>query len=429
MTTQMNTRQIIGKLMLLGEEESGHAIPEVSSLTPSERQQLLHEATVQKCGITVLELFERWNLNTAENQDLLQLQRQRLATIKKYLQLLTPSMLVLKGPALARYYPRWITRFSSDLDILTEDQLAVTELGRKLIAMGMQQRFASLWIVDSKSRFPLCGSIFFDDATDTTQAASVEIQIGGFPLSTNGIVDFQVFWNYSEHNTGLPGDAATLTPTGQVCLVLTDLTQREKAPNVTIRHIIDLIYLLESRGDRVNWHLVRQFVHQQGTANGINRLFKAAQDSGLFARLMTAGFAIHLPDLGLDAWLHRWSIPRILAQHVRQQRPGSTLATASMHFYRSISLSIRNRLAWLQPLLKISELSFLTDKLSHLGMRMALIPICSIKTNKTYFLNTNGKTFYISPIGVFFITQHGLIENEERGSLFTLFKTALSSTK
>jgi hypothetical protein len=418
----MNFHAILGKIMTCAEANIDQVMLEVKGLPQNLQQRLVKTAFMEKCGINVLESYERWGILSKENQKELAIQRSKRASIGELLSFLPAEALLLKGPALARYYPFWISRFSGDLDVLVESHQDIRELGRRLSNIGMRQRLASLWVADLSGRLPLAGSIFYDDADSERNAVTVEIQIGGFPISMSGIVSFNALMKYSEHTLKNITPAATLTPTGQVCLILTDLAGKTKKPSATVRHVVDMIYLLEQVRNQINWEEVGEYVHRNAAILGLLRLEGAAKKCGLTKRLKSAGLSLKRTSFGLDFLLHKIQMFRVYSFFSRQNEDG--ILSSSLQMYRAITVKLR-KYTFFHSFLRLLDTQRLTAILSRCGMRVVLVPICSSNTTKIGYLFLKGYNFLVHPLGIFLITQHGLVGESDREYFFKLIQSQL----
>lgn len=371
---------------------------------------LLPESDEDRAAVWTLAQEEKCHLNLAlywrarggaefSQQSDLEVAPQRQAHSLDIVRRLPPSAILLKGQALHRHYPEGIDRFSADIDVLIEDPTALRDVHASVQPAGYVQDGAGYWHVPRRSDMKgLFASLRYWTPERTKATTSMEVQIGGFPISWTKLLPFEVL---ARGARPLPGfGCRCLSPTGQLLLAITDYGSR-RSP-ITVRHLADLLHLLEAEGDQVDLAALAQDLTLHRLWHGLDKLFVAMEARGLRTRV---------PPL-LEA-LSRLRPARALGDPSRR-RP---LATGLDRLFTSLE---RRRFG--RKLERWACQAPLVDYMLRADFRVCGLPIVTRPQPVTQLVECEGVYFLVHGAGVCALTlMRGT--DAHRRALFDLFRS------
>lgn len=380
------------------------ALPALTCGSTDERAARWVLAKAEKCHLNLARHWVTQGVPFAEQSDL-EVGPERHARAIEIIKLLPPTAILIKGPALHRYYPRGVDRFSSDIDVLIADPSSLREVHACLPASYLPDG-EGFWHV------PMTGGLdrFFASQRYATRegtraACSLEVQIGGFPISWERVLPFDVV---ARDACALPGyECRCLSPTGQLLLAITDFGSRRGA--ITVRHLADLIHFLRVESESIDLQALAACLTDHGLWHGLGKFFAAMDERGLRAEVPPLLDA--LARLRPDRWEHLG---------LRAGRRRASVASLVDACFRAAEGRAVGR--WLLPL---ADRSFMVRYLLRAGYRVCAVPVITRPNPFTELVECGGVFFLIHGAGVYALSLMR-VEDARRRALFELFRSAPS---
>jgi hypothetical protein len=413
----MNKIEILTQLMLSRTEVFTRLLSEIVTWGVEQRREFLQCARDEKCFPNAAALFAAANILDQQGLNELQIARLRYQCSQDLTTRLPSNLLLLKGAALERYYPEGVVRDLFDIDLMVSDADAMLQLANMVRDNGYELAHTMLWSINQKNLRELTGSVRFRSKVKDLSNVEVEVHFGAFPTSLCTGITTEEFLQFADRDHGLPTTAISLTPTGQLCLILADYAIRTSTP-VTVRHIADIMFLFNSCGAEIDLPFIINFVQRHAICNSIAMLRNKLLDCGItqfhpkLAQLVDN--KILLRAAKADRSHYRRALFAPLASGLVRWR---TLIRVALFEYRNVTLWARKK-RFLRLLLKLSDQNWLTLKLAGIGMRMAMTPISRRGDTVFTLKKIDEHIFYVMPMGTFHMSQHGILSEEEKYSMF-----------
>jgi hypothetical protein len=245
------------------------------------RAALLRIAQRERCHPNLLQLWAAEEPLSDDETALAEALQAKAAGAQRLTQSLPPGIVLLKGANIHRHYPPDTPRYSGDVDVLVPDLRALGSLHSRLVEQGYQCGASGLWGLGPGRDLSRCvGSLRYQSASDA-QAVSVEVQVGGFPLSLARVLPADELLTQA-HRLGT-APYVTLEPTRQLMLALADFMVR--VDPLTVRHLADLCNLLQQAGDAIDPPVLARACRHWGLGAGLDKLHAAVAAKGLTDRM------------------------------------------------------------------------------------------------------------------------------------------------
>lgn len=258
------------------------AVPVLLPQREGERAALWACAQDEKCHLNLALYWRSQGGAAFAEQADLEVAPQRQERSIDIVRRLPASAVLLKGPALHRHYPPGVDRFSVDIDVLIADPTALREVHASVLPAGYVPDGSGYWQVPLRAGMAgLFASLRYWTPERTKATTSMEIQIGGFPISWERVLPFDVL---ARGARPLPGfECRCLAPTGQLLLAITDYGSRQGP--ITVRHLADLVHLLRAEGAAVELPELARDLTAYGLWHGLDKFLAAMEARGLRGRV------------------------------------------------------------------------------------------------------------------------------------------------
>lgn len=198
---------------------------------------------------------------------------------------LPEGTVLLKGANIHRLYPAGAARYSGDVDVMLRDYAALGALHSQLKQRGYTPAGSGWWgfVAEPQLRHGLA-SLRYEIPGQESLAVSVEVQIGGFPISVERAVGFDELCRDVRR---LPERTyLTLAPTPQILLAIADFVGRTTP--IYLRHLADLTLVVERADTGIDVDYLRARIRALDLRSGVDKLMEAARSKGLEAALPDA---------------------------------------------------------------------------------------------------------------------------------------------
>lgn len=373
---------------------------------PQLRDRIRQLARQEKCLPNVL---EAWNSTDAlEGDDFQTLQRLRKKHLasQEIVRRLPSEAIMLKGAGMQRYYPEGVARYTVDVDLLLNSMHSLGSVQHAMKEVGYVPEGAGPWglRVDSAALSGVA-SIRYWTRERTGDAVSVEVQVGGFPLSATSttVVPFDTLARDAEHLPGL--SCRGLSPTCQLTLLLTDFCVR-RGP-ITVRHIADLAHLDHAAGPRIDYDAVARDIERHALKPGVEKLVAtaAAKDLSDFLPRRLQTLIDRTSQLQWAPVRRRW----------RQRMAEYAVSHANRDSAQSQERS------WVtHPRLLLNVIRS--------GVRVYGIPIVSRYSGTPALLHIRDCLYLVNGAGVFALSLSGSVTEARRRVMFDSYRAAPQPT-
>ncbi len=367
---------------------------------PQDKSRLLALAKLEKCLPNILALWI--SQGTADELDRKLhhgLRAKHQAGVEVSVGLPADAIL-LKGESMLRYYPTNIERFSGDVDVLVRDlntavqtHQHLSRLGYRCVETGSWGRARGSPLSDSYA------SVRYRRGADDANSVSIELQIGGFPVSISRLVKFDELSVDAERS--IDGYLA-LAPTQQVLLAFADYQVRTEP--ITLRHIADLFHLGLKASSAINIDYIRTRVRELALEHGVQKFYLAARRKGVYDAL--PGIFSKIAE-GLE--VHTRIVPHNPPTSLRAWFGGQVLRAGAL-LGRS---GITETLACYPPIVFMTIQS---------GVRVYAIPLSATASSVTHLFRSRQAIFLATGAGVFALSITGFASERLRHRFFSALK-------
>lgn len=413
-------------LLLTEPQPEGAANPLIEALVEGgEETQAL--AGRERCLPNLLDLLaQRRALDDAERKT-----RERLRTLHVSAGVicaeLPEDVVLLKGANIHRLYPVGAARYSGDVDVMLRDYSALGALQAYLKQHGYVSAGSGLWgfRTEPKLRHGLA-SLRYAIPDQASSTVSVEVQIGGYPITVERAVGFDELCREVKRLPGRP--YRTLAHTPQVLLAIADFVGRTSP--ISIRHLADLSLVVRQADSDIDIDYLRARIRALNLRSGVDKLMLAARSKGLEAALPQA--------LRSLAQTPRAPTARPSARYQASPAPGDLPASGddpppprARPIRRAIAVTLLGaaRFAqWLRPESLLTAAFVSRAGLVRLaldaGYRVFGIQISHTPMPTTTVINADGGLYLSGGGGVYALSLGGRCTAESRRWLFQRLRTA-----
>lgn len=425
----MKSRQadlaLLADLMLHHESGSTTLLAQLPQWDSTRRADMLALAKKEKCYSNLANLYVKAGLLPQSEIEAMQQAAARQQSAQELCEQLPPHVLLLKGPALQRHYPAQVVRDCADIDLCVATPQAGQAICHVLRERGYDIAGTSLWIADPHQRHPFSAAVRFYPRDNNPLQVSAEVHYGGFPTSYCTNFSAQEMWLFAADDSAVAGAGMSLSTTGQLCLILADYAVRTSTP-VTVRHVVDVVFLLRACESELDLDKVQEFVMRHSLCNSIVMLRDKLQECGIHTLPAKLTALINNPALLARAKADRNYYRRVrLAPPQDQKTRWRALAQCALFAYRSTTLNLVEKPLW-RSLLKLSDRPWINLRLAAWGLRMAATPLSKRSTLQSHYLRIGNDLFYLCPLGGFHLSQHGMLDEQQRYQAFVTLSTHLN---
>ncbi|GAA4789049.1 nucleotidyltransferase family protein [Lysobacter hankyongensis] len=345
-------------------------------------------------------------LDAAETDMREALETQHLSSLA-ILEGLPAGTVLLKGANIHRHYPAGAARYSGDVDLMLRGYADLGPLHAHLQSQGYVPFGSGLWGFRADDGFDgALASLRYWHPERDERMVSIEVQVGGFPISERQCLRFDELCRDAER---LPGKAyLTLAPTAQLLLALADFVGRQSP--ISVRHLADVVLVARHAPASIDIDHLRARVRTLGLMSGVDKLLAAAHAKGLLdalpAPLLTLGEAPARPSASADAEARRDPRPRGRLRHAL----ASGLLAAARQAYR-FRPDARWSAAWSS---RPALVRFVLDS----GHRVAGIPMSFQSKAGTHLLRAGSGLYLSGGSGVYALSLCGDCTHGNRKWLF-----------
>jgi hypothetical protein len=361
----------------------------------------------ERCLPNLLDHLRRLRqLDPAETAMRETLAAQHLSSIA-ILEGLPAATVLLKGANIHRHYPPGTARYSGDIDLMLGGYAELGPLHAHLQSKGYVPFGSGLWGFRPGEGFDRAvASLRYWHPEHDGRMVSIEVQVGGFPISERQCLRFDELCRDAER---LPGKTyLTLAPTAQLLLALADFVGRQSP--ISVRHLADVVLVARHAPASIDIDYLRSRVRTLGLTVGVDKLLSAARDKGLLDVLPAPLRALNEAPVNASAIADEQARRDPRRNSQLRQALASGLLAAARRTYR-LRPDARWAAAWSS---RAGLVRFVLDS----GHRVAGIPVSFQSKADTHLLQAGPGLYLSGGSGVYALSLCGDCTSGNRRWLF-----------